>query len=121
MHGGSAGSGAPRGNQNRLVHGRYARAALERRALGRLAREAAAAVDAELRVLDVVVQGEVEQFDVVVQVADDQWVRLQQAADALAALLKAIGRSDEATDLAAEISEIQTDPATALAPDGAGA
>jgi hypothetical protein len=31
MHGGAAGSGAPRGNKNALKHGRYTRAAIEER------------------------------------------------------------------------------------------
>jgi glucans biosynthesis protein len=31
MHGGAAGSGAPRGNKNALKHGRYARAAIPER------------------------------------------------------------------------------------------
>jgi uncharacterized protein YjcR len=29
MHGGAPGSGAPRGNQNALKHGRYTRAAID--------------------------------------------------------------------------------------------
>jgi hypothetical protein len=32
MHGGAAGSGAPRGNQNALKHGRYTREAIDNRA-----------------------------------------------------------------------------------------
>ncbi|MGB2931330.1 MAG: HGGxSTG domain-containing protein [Methyloceanibacter sp.] len=32
MHGGSEGSGAPRGNQNALKHGAYTKEALQRRA-----------------------------------------------------------------------------------------
>jgi glucans biosynthesis protein len=31
MHGGAAGSGAPRGNKNALKHGRYTREAIEER------------------------------------------------------------------------------------------
>jgi uncharacterized protein YjcR len=31
MHGGAAGSGAPRGNKNALKHGRYTRKAIEER------------------------------------------------------------------------------------------
>ena len=31
MHGGAAGSGAPRGNSNAIKHGRYTRKALEER------------------------------------------------------------------------------------------
>jgi uncharacterized protein YjcR len=31
MHGGAAGSGAPRGNKNALKHGRYTRDAIEER------------------------------------------------------------------------------------------
>jgi hypothetical protein len=31
MHGGAAGSGAPRGNKNALKHGRYTRVAIEER------------------------------------------------------------------------------------------
>jgi uncharacterized protein YjcR len=31
MHGGAAGSGAPRGNKNALKHGRYTREAIEAR------------------------------------------------------------------------------------------
>jgi glucans biosynthesis protein len=31
MHGGAAGSGAPKGNQNALKHGRYTRGAIEER------------------------------------------------------------------------------------------
>jgi uncharacterized protein YjcR len=31
MHGGAAGSGAPKGNQNALKHGRYTRDAIEER------------------------------------------------------------------------------------------
>jgi glucans biosynthesis protein len=30
MHGGAAGSGAPRGNKNALKHGRYTREAIDR-------------------------------------------------------------------------------------------
>ena len=41
MHGGAEGSGAPKGNQNALKHGRYTKKAIEeRRALKRLMREA---------------------------------------------------------------------------------
>jgi uncharacterized protein YjcR len=41
MHGGAAGSGAPRGNRNALKHGVFTREALERRAhLNKLIREA---------------------------------------------------------------------------------
>lgn len=41
LHGGAEGSGAPKGNQNALKHGRYSRAAIEeRRALRKLIREA---------------------------------------------------------------------------------
>jgi uncharacterized protein YjcR len=41
MHGSAEGSGAPRGNQNALKHGRYTGKALEeRRALRRLIRQA---------------------------------------------------------------------------------
>ena len=40
MHGGAPGSGAPKGNQNALKHGRYTRDAIaERRALSQLLRE----------------------------------------------------------------------------------
>ena len=31
MHGGAKGSGAPKGNKNRLLHGRFAREAIEER------------------------------------------------------------------------------------------
>lgn len=41
MHGGAHGSGAPKGNQNRLVHGRYTAAAIEmRRTINALMRQA---------------------------------------------------------------------------------
>jgi uncharacterized protein YjcR len=41
MHGGAEGSGAPKGNQNALKHGRYTKTAIEeRRQLRRLMREA---------------------------------------------------------------------------------
>jgi glucans biosynthesis protein len=41
MHGGAEGSGAPKGNQNALKHGRYTKVAIEeRRAVRRLIREA---------------------------------------------------------------------------------
>ena len=41
MHGGAEGSGAPKGNQNALKHGRFTRRAIEeRRALRRLMRDA---------------------------------------------------------------------------------
>lgn len=41
MHGGAEGSGAPKGNQNALKHGRYTKRAIEeRRELRRLMREA---------------------------------------------------------------------------------
>jgi glucans biosynthesis protein len=41
MHGGAEGSGAPKGNQNALKHGRFTRKAIEeRRALRKLMREA---------------------------------------------------------------------------------
>jgi hypothetical protein len=41
MHGGAHGSGAPRGNQNALKHGRYTREAIaERKALRELIRKA---------------------------------------------------------------------------------
>jgi len=40
MHGGAPGSGAPKGNQNALKHGRYTREAIaEHRALSQLLRE----------------------------------------------------------------------------------
>jgi glucans biosynthesis protein len=40
MHGGAAGSGAPRGNKNALKHGRYTREAIkERRQLRALLRQ----------------------------------------------------------------------------------
>jgi hypothetical protein len=40
MHGGAAGSGAPRGNKNALKHGIYTREAIaERRQLGELMRQ----------------------------------------------------------------------------------
>jgi hypothetical protein len=40
MHGGAPGSGAPRGNQNALKHGRYTKAAIrERRAVRALIRQ----------------------------------------------------------------------------------
>ena len=43
MHGGAPGSGAPLGNKNRLVHGRYTREAIaERRFVRDLLREARA-------------------------------------------------------------------------------
>ncbi len=43
MHGGAPGSGAPLGNKNRLVHGRYTREAIaERRFVRELLREARA-------------------------------------------------------------------------------
>lgn len=46
MHGGAEGSGAPKGNQNALKHGRYSREAIEgRRALRKFMREAAAFLD----------------------------------------------------------------------------
>jgi hypothetical protein len=42
MHGGSAGSGAPRGNKNALKHGHYTREAIaERRQLRSLLRQSA--------------------------------------------------------------------------------
>ena len=41
MHGGAEGSGAPKGNQNALKHGRYTKAAIEeRRKLRQLIRDA---------------------------------------------------------------------------------
>jgi uncharacterized protein YjcR len=41
MHGGAEGSGAPKGNQNALKHGRYTKTAIEeRRALRKFMREA---------------------------------------------------------------------------------
>jgi glucans biosynthesis protein len=41
MHGGAEGSGAPKGNQNAIKHGRYTKRAIEeRRELRRLIREA---------------------------------------------------------------------------------
>lgn len=41
MHGGAQGSGAPRGNQNALKHGRYTKMAMqERKELRKLIREA---------------------------------------------------------------------------------
>jgi len=43
MHGGAPGSGAPRGNQNALKHGRYTREAIEeRQRVGILLRQAIA-------------------------------------------------------------------------------
>jgi hypothetical protein len=40
MHGGARGSGAPKGNQNALRHGRYMSEAIaERRAIGALLRQ----------------------------------------------------------------------------------
>jgi uncharacterized protein YjcR len=40
MHGGAAGSGAPRGNQNAVTHGLYRKAAIEeRRQVGTLIRQ----------------------------------------------------------------------------------
>ncbi len=43
MHGGAAGSGAPKGNKNALKHGHYTREAIEqRRALRQLMRQAEA-------------------------------------------------------------------------------
>jgi uncharacterized protein YjcR len=41
MHGGAAGSGAPKGNKNALKHGRYTREAIEfRKALSALMQDA---------------------------------------------------------------------------------
>jgi hypothetical protein len=51
MHAGARGSGAQRGNQNRLLHGRYTRRALEQRVLLRLVAAANAALMADLRVI----------------------------------------------------------------------
>jgi hypothetical protein len=49
FHGGAPGSGAPIGNRNRLVHGRYTAAALaERKEVGALLREAKAHLQAML-------------------------------------------------------------------------
>jgi hypothetical protein len=46
MHGGAAGSGAPKGNQNALKSGRFTRRAIERRRrLGTLMREARKSLD----------------------------------------------------------------------------
>jgi len=46
MHGGAEGSGAPKGNQNALKHGRYTKKAIEeRRELRRLIREAGKFLD----------------------------------------------------------------------------
>lgn len=46
MHGGAKGSGAPKGNQNALKHGRYTREAIaERKALRDMIREFGATLD----------------------------------------------------------------------------
>ena len=46
MHGGAEGSGAPKGNQNALKHGRYTKKAIEeRRELRRFMREAGKFLD----------------------------------------------------------------------------
>jgi hypothetical protein len=43
LHGGAPGNGAPKGNRNRLVHGRYSAAAIaERKTVRALLREAKA-------------------------------------------------------------------------------
>ena len=47
LHGGAAGSGAPKGNRNSLKHGRYAEAAIaERKAVRALLRQAKAHLQA---------------------------------------------------------------------------
>jgi uncharacterized protein YjcR len=46
MHGGAEGSGAPKGNQNALKHGRFTRQAIaDRQALRKLLRESQAFLD----------------------------------------------------------------------------
>jgi len=46
MHGGAKGSGAPRGNQNALKHGRYTKQAIEeRKNLRRLIRDAESLIE----------------------------------------------------------------------------
>jgi uncharacterized protein YjcR len=46
MHGGAAGSGAPKGNQNALKHGLYtAKAIQERKSLRQLMRDAKALIE----------------------------------------------------------------------------
>lgn len=103
MHGGAKGSGAQRGNRNRLLHGRYTRIALEQRALLRLAAAANAALAADLRIVDVVARGAVEEFDDVVERSAAEEKRLRQAAGRLERLLVAGGHLDEARALAEEV------------------
>ncbi|MGD9895411.1 MAG: HGGxSTG domain-containing protein [Dehalococcoidia bacterium] len=106
MHGGARGSGAQRGNQNRLLHGRYTRTALEQRALLRLVAAANAVLMADLRIVEVVARGAVEEFDSVVQRAAEGDGILRQAAARLERLLVDGGHLDEAHALADEVAEL---------------
>lgn len=106
LHGGAEGSGAQRGNQNRLVHGRYTRDALEQRALVRLVEAADVALMADLSIVDVVARGAVKEYDAAVRHAGAQHQRVCQAANGLARLLIASGRGEEARALAAEVAEL---------------
>lgn len=116
LHGGAAGSGAPRGNRNRWRHGRFSRENVEGRALMRLSSVLNALVNAKLAVVTAVARGEHDEFDRLVAIIEAKRDSVLAAGASYQRFLERVGRTDEADALAADLGAVRPrreDPALA--------
>jgi hypothetical protein len=93
-HGGAAGTGAPRGNQNARTHGQYSAKSRDLLALGRLQNRVADLARAQLKVMELLAQGDARRIEVAEERVAHCMQRLVKAAGALDHVLAERGDED---------------------------